>query len=185
MFEVTLNVEHKPLGIPYSRPESDKGSYGFVDLRKKPDQIKLIPELVDWPELRETVIALNSTTGLFKTLGCAEFSYLNEKSPEQSRLISYIEFCFEQLDLRCNKFKYYEIFHKFTEFVYDKRLPDELLIKFELRNTLYYEENISGWCLSYWVLGLGKEKQESRKVPNIGYDLLRQFIRTQIQTIKD
>jgi hypothetical protein len=87
MFEVLLSVEHKPLGIPYNRSESDKGSHGFIDLRKRPDQISLIPELAEWPELRETVIELNSITGPFKTLGCAEFFYPNEEFPKQSRLI--------------------------------------------------------------------------------------------------
>lgn len=52
------------------------------------------------------------------------------------------------------------------------------MIKVELQNTIFIEENIMGWCLSYWGRGFGKEKQERRKIPNIGYELLRQFIRT-------
>lgn len=183
MFEVSLNVVHKPLGIPYMREESDKSSYGFIDLRKEPEKINLIPEVTDWPDVKQTVIKLNDPKGLFKTLGCAEFQYENCDRPY---LVTYVGFCFENAEFRLDKFNYYELFHRLTEFVNGKAFPDELTIKMELRRTAFYEEkeeNIAGWSMDYFLLGVGTTKNERRRIPNFGYKLLCDFMAIQNQMI--
>ncbi len=176
MFEVRLNVVHKPLIIPYARDESDKSSHSFIDLRKEPEKINLIPEITDWPELRQTIIKLNDPKGLFKTLGCAEFQYENCEKPY---IVTYVGFCFENAEFCLDKFSYYELYHRFTKFVDRGKLPDELTIKMELRYTVFYEgkeENIAGWSMNYYLLGVGAAKEERRKIPNLGYLILCDFI---------
>ena len=78
MFEVLLTVDHQPLGVPYLRASEDGESSSFVDLKRQPERIDEIPELRSWPELKKLVSEINRPSGIFKTLGCAEFVYENE-----------------------------------------------------------------------------------------------------------
>jgi hypothetical protein len=174
MFEVLLAVDHKPLGIPYLRPPDDASSSSYVDLKENPAGIATIPELNTWPELKKTVETINQTIS-FKTLGCAEFVYEN-KSPNL-RIHAYIDFCFADIIRNEDQLNLYDLFHRFTEYVATVKPSEGLVIRIEMRRTAFYKENIAGWCLEYWVLGLGDTQDNARQVPNEGFKILEDFIR--------
>ena len=175
MFEVLLTVDHKPLGVPYFRPSEDTESNSFIDLKEQPERIDEIPELRSWPELEKVVRRINIPSGIFKTLGCAEFVYKNE-SPKY-RLHTYVDFCFAESMANKDQGNFYDLFHRFTEYVGTLKPPDDLVIKIELRRTAFYNENITGWCMEYWVLGVGETLNEARANPDAGFKILEEFLR--------
>jgi hypothetical protein len=138
MFEVLLTVDHKPLGVPYLRPSEDTESSSFIDLKKQPERIDEIPEVRSWPELKELVGEINKPFGIFKTLGCAEFVYRNEGRPY--KILTYVDFCFAETTANADHGNFYDLFHRFTEYVGTLKPPDDLVIKIELRRTAFYNE---------------------------------------------
>jgi hypothetical protein len=176
MFEVMLRVDHKVFGVPYYRPPEDSNSASFIDLKKQPERISEIPELRDWTELRNVIRAANESSN-FKTLGCAEFVY-DQDSP-QYMLLTYVDFCFAKPELNHDQPNFYDLFHRFTEYVETLTPPDNLVIKIELRRTDYYDENIAGWCMEYWVQGFGNTREEAREIPNVGLQILHDFLQVE------
>jgi hypothetical protein len=63
----TIRVS-KVYDLPYI---AENSTHSYIDLRLDPDRIKLIPELVSQPVLRELVATLNGKHGPFMTHGCA------------------------------------------------------------------------------------------------------------------
>ena len=170
---LVLAVEYKLLGIPYHR-SADGHSHSFVDLRANPAGIDLIPEAAKWPELKATLECLNDTKRPFRTLGCAEFEYVSAPQPYTD---AYVTFCFVEPRERENEHNYYALFHNFGGFLVNQAsLPDQLNIRMELRNTVFYEENnLRAWSLEFWVQGLGKNTEERRRLPALGFSILRDF----------
>ena len=175
MFEVLLTVDHKPLGVPYLRPSEDSESNSFIDLKSQPERIDEIPELRSWPELKKLVGEINNPSGTFKTLGCAEFVYEDEGT--KYRLLTYVDFCFAETTANGDHGNFYDLFHRFTEYVGKFKPPDDLVIKIELRRTAFYDENIAGWYMAYWVQGFGDTQEEARAIPNAGLKILEDFLR--------
>ncbi len=73
----------------------------------------------------------------------------------------------------------FHLFHRFTECVETLTLPDNLVIKIDLKRTAYYEEHLAGWCMEYWVQGFGNTQEEAREIPNVGLQILNDFLQVE------
>jgi len=61
---------------------------------------------------------------MFKTIGCAAFVYPPDERSERTQLVSYIDFCYDRLELNQNIGAYYGMFYDFSAFLGKKTLPD-------------------------------------------------------------
>jgi hypothetical protein len=95
--------------------EGERTNIGGVDLVKEPHRIDEIHELNQMPKLKKEVLAINTESTNFMTLGC----WL-EKTPDLENVLdSYIEFCFRP-DIDTSKVDMINLDHLFYRFIQDK-----------------------------------------------------------------
>src|SRR6185369_2681298 len=158
-FKLPLKVDHQGMSVPYLR-RGDPNSHDYIDLKANPEQIDLLPEVKDWPELKTALQTINGFSGL-RTLGCAH--WLSPELDEQKRTFvsSYIQFCFDKLrtDVRVN----YSLYHLLSGQLFQATLSDDLRIEMEIRRTAFNGDGMTlGWSVDYNVWGRGFTHDDGR-----------------------
>ncbi len=84
LIQENVEMEKKPLGIPYFK--HDPKAHSYLNLRQQPEMISALPELRDCPPLLEFVKALNADSP-FETFGCdrGEMDFSNDDFPGFTR----------------------------------------------------------------------------------------------------
>jgi hypothetical protein len=176
-FPVVLAIDQGGFGVPYARPESDTSSHSYINLKKHPEQIDLIPEVQDWPELKAAIIRINSVEGPFQTLGCSSWVYHSTDGSGLLKVVSYIGFCQDSIEPNQNLSAYYGMFHEFSAFLSKKELPEELHMYFVIRPTGFHGDMEGvGWSAELGIGADGASVEEARTMPSLAYSLLTEFL---------
>jgi hypothetical protein len=173
--DVTLAVDLKPMGVPYLRPPSDH-SASYVDLRREPHRINELPELREWPALRDALAKINAEGSMFKTLGCACWFHKVEPPALPIKCVAYVGFCYADVRGNLRPEPMYELFHCFCERVQPVE-NSEPVVRFEVRRTAFYNENNQlGWSLDYFMLGQGIDRNAALVAPTAALSALVNFL---------
>lgn len=169
-----MRVEFETLGIPYSRPENDSSSRSYIDLKEEPDRSGELPEVQGWPELKTAIDKINAHK-MFRTLGCA--SWVDDtNSPDSIRAVSYIGFCFLEIERNRDALSYYGLFHHFAVFLSQRTLPKDLAMHFVVKMTGFNGGKLLvGWSSELHVQGFGPSVEEARTNANLAFSLLTEF----------
>ena len=109
-------------------------------------------------------------------MGCGAFVYETE-SPDVTKFVSYLDFCFADLDQNKDALAYYSIFHHFNVFLSERKLPDDLAMHFVLRPTGFNGGALGmGWSGELGLQGFGVTVEQARTLPSLAFSLLVEFL---------
>jgi len=157
---VTVIRGEKPLGIPYLRQPGDPNSHGYIDLKLHPEQISLIPEARNWPELERTLITLNQPGSRYRTHGCEKALCCGDDGHGVS---GYVGVRFEELAQAEDGLAYSSLFDAFKERASGGWPEDDVFVQFEMQPTLLREVRRQVWSVSVWIVVRGHKTEESAK----------------------
>ena len=157
---VKVTKNEKPLGIPYFRPPDDTNSHSFVDLRQHPEQIALIPEIRDWPELEATLIDLRKPGSAFRSHGC-EKQFCEDGSGHG--VSGYVGVWFDDISRAKSLEAHAEFFDRFQKEALTGWPDTDTFVEFEVQPTILREENATIWSFSIWLIVRGCASQEAAK----------------------
>lgn len=168
-FSVELGANDPVLEIPWSSPD---GTLRFVDLRRHPELVSVIPESAANPRLREFLLAINSRS-LFYTAKC-DIWFSRALNPEEEifgtcKFGSYVDLVLasprESISVRSRSFD--EHSHLLQELV--KHLatePDlDASAEFILRRSYFHQEAElrQGFYVTLYVFGYGEDEERARR----------------------
>lgn len=169
----------KHLVVPYE--PVDRGTsrnYGFRDLRARPAEIALVPELQRWPELAELVVAANDGRGDLWSLGCecAVSPHQDPGHPQlRTKVCSYLDLAYAQVGRNAAEDAFDSFVMGIGDFLRGREFS-YLVAEYERTPTLFAEHNVFGWCLTVWVAGFGAAPDEARARWRAGIAGLRDYI---------
>jgi hypothetical protein len=147
---VCISRIEKPIGVPYGRQATDPKSHGYVNLRENPEQIALIPEIHDWPELESTLRELNRTDSPFQTLGCEKAEiHPNDGSHGVS---GYVDIAFVDLAIAQRWDIHLRLFQIFQQQMVAQWPGEATSVEFVMQPTQWIELQQSSWSFSVWVV---------------------------------
>jgi hypothetical protein len=145
---VKVTQNPKPLSIPYlryGRPDS----HSYVDLKRFPDQISVIPEVKGWPELEVTLVELNRPDSPFSTIGCEKQIQETERGYGMS---GYVGVRFEDLETARSKEAHARLFDRFNRQVAANWPGDDTHVEFEMQRTASTDRPMEYWSFSIWLI---------------------------------
>ena len=154
-------------GVPYvavDRPT--RRNHGYSDLKRHPEKIALIPELLDVPELLAFVKLLNSAASIFRSIGCEHSLGPSGDTINRFKFTSYVGVAFDVL--AWNNFDNFEILFKhFKNFLESVEKPgpptEKMSVEFEIHFATFNEHGgFRGNLLTVWNDGYGKTPEEAR-----------------------
>jgi hypothetical protein len=175
-----IEVEQKPLGIPYHRPDSDLKSHGYVNLRQQPEMVEVLPELQGCTPLRDFVAALNKGNSPFETLGCEKWSapWAHEKFPGFiARHGSYVDIALLEKSKCSTPDVYHDLVREFRTYAEQHPVYDVMHVHFVLRPTV--SMNQTWWTLEYWNYGIGRTDEEAERWWAEGLRYFQSFLEAQ------
>lgn len=161
-----ITIETKPLGIPYSRPETDPASHSYVNLRNNSELLDSIPELRRELVLKKLVAGLNSTGSPFETFGCE--ACMRDWTDEQLPGFKKRKGC--RVDMayldrsRCTAQSYRELIDGLRKFERIYHTYDVMMVYPALQPAYVVSEGSKPfYILSLWLFGVGRSEQEAEK----------------------
>ncbi len=159
--EVEVNL--KPLGIPYYREDSEGHSY--ENLRQNPSAIDLIPEVKKAAALYDFVKEINSGESIFQTFGCekwmnTDFSHRNVPPEFHFQAGSYIDIAFANLDTCRTQNAISVLTERYR--LHSAKFVDGNMTQvfFEIRGSTNVDWG-NWWTLEYWNYGTGQTEHEA------------------------
>lgn len=149
--QIKITNADRPLTFPYRRPVIDPNSHSYIDLKKNPDQLRLIPEIRDWPELEHTLVELNRPGSPFSTIGC-EKAILQDPTNGLSGVSGYVQIRLEDLSLAKNPHSYLRLFRAFEERAFAGWPDNDTLVEFEMQPTASDDRDEIYWSFSFWLI---------------------------------
>ncbi len=139
------------MSVPYLRSPNDPNSHSYVDLKRNPDQLSLIPEIRGWPELEWTLIELNRDGAPFSTIGC-EKAICQDSATGSHGVSGYVQVRLEDLTLAKDEKSYSRLFHRFVQEA-QKGWPDnDTFVEFEMQPTASHDRDEAYWSFTFWLI---------------------------------
>ena len=117
---ITYKTTESVLPIPYAAQDrgNDRPNIGYVVLKRQPELIDTIPELMDVPELKALVREMNHPRSIVRSLGCERATGLvNQGDPVINRgMNSFVRMCFEILEWNGAEQNYHTLYENFEQF---------------------------------------------------------------------
>jgi len=172
---VCVSRTENPIGVPYMRQEADSNSHSYVDLRQSLEQISLIPEIRDWPELETTLRDINRAGSRFQTLGCEK----SEIRPNDGSygVSGYVDIAFEDLTIAKQWDFHVRLFQIFQAQAVT-RWPDAgTCVEFVMQPTHWIELQQQSWSFSVWVIvGNCRSTIEAKERWSAALKVVREFL---------
>lgn len=172
---VCVSRIEKPIGVPYFRPDEDPNSHSYIELKEHPEQISLIPEIRDWPELEATLREMNSISSRFKTLGCEK----SEIRPNDGSygVSGYVDVAFEDLALAKNWDAHLRLFQIFQAQAVTQGPDTGTCMEFVMQPTQWIELQELAWSFSVWVIvGCCRSGAEAKEKWSAALKVVREFL---------
>lgn len=157
-----VNVETKPLEVPYLLDESQ--GHNYENLRDNPCLIDQLPEPRRVPALYDFMKEINSPKSIFQTFGCEKwqqpFSHPSMPPEFSWQSGSYIEFAFADVNLCRSQDPLWKLIDQYR--VYGHRCIEHSMVQviFEVRAATNAELG-NWWTLEFWNYGIGQTKIEA------------------------
>jgi len=164
------------LGIPYpAQKRPDGENHGYLDLKRHPALIKLVPEIQGWPELELFLSDINLPTSIFRTLGCEVGS--TQLRNGNTKITSYNDIAFEILEWN-HRDAFVTLWEKFQLYTKDySNTPAK--VEFELQQASYNDHRFQGLNLTIWNHGYGETGNFARERWASGLTLVKIFLRAE------
>jgi hypothetical protein len=171
-WSVELGVDDAALEYPWTDPDA---KMKFIDLRRSPEQIELLPETAREPELANALLALNSTESVFATAKCD--LWLDDEPAQSERVYGAVKFgsyidcvlCDPDMSMRSN-FTWHESLVKLaSEMASSEDVPGT--IEYVVRRCYFHPEGMrtdedyflsSGLCVTVYASGFGDSAVAAR-----------------------
>jgi len=180
---VNLKITDSHTGIPYQPCEHPGGdrNYGYVDLKKHPNKVESIPELMDSPELCELVRELNHSRSLFRSVGVEKSLSPSGDDTFPFKRTSFTIFVFEILDWNHEE-NWRRLHQEFGTHVAAESLnwtdTERMLIKLEIEiNWVTFNDHnaLRKRGCTFWVDGFGRTEKEAMDCWRLGIRSLQSF----------
>ena len=157
--QVTLEKDAEGLlGLPYGGPETPLRR--FWNLDEHPEFIDNIPEVSDYPQLKEFLRKVAAPSIRFCTFGCEKWSkevdYGNWITHESGL---YVDFAFSYIGLATDKnnyLKFIDEVKKHGRSLKEANVHSDLaLIRFEPKRAVINATGTGFWILTGWLYGVG------------------------------
>jgi hypothetical protein len=154
--------EARVLPIPYwTDGEPDRR---FVNVKRKPELVRAIPELRGCPELLDFVVALNGPESRFATLGCDHWTKLAHRGTAVTYEAGiYVDLVLDRLETASGRKGYLELFRRLRE--RGERAGKSPLTVVRLQPQRVFFAKLGGdpmWMLSTWVFGAGSSLEAAK-----------------------
>lgn len=149
-----------PIVVPYLRPPDDPQSHSYIDLKKNPEQLTLIPEISEWPELESTLVELNRPLSPFSTIGC-EKCICGEGPYGVS---GYVQFRLEDLSLAINENSYVRLLSRLYRKAVAGWPRDDATVELELQKTASDDRDELYWSAALWLIVRGCDTSDRAKM---------------------
>jgi hypothetical protein len=176
--QVTLEKDAEGLlGLPYGGPETPLRR--FWNLDEHPEVIDNIPEISDYPQLKEFLCKVAAPSIHFCTFGCEKWS----KKVDYGSWIThesglYVDFAFSYIELATDKdnyLKFVDEVKKHGQSLNQANAHSDLaLIRFEPKRAVINATGTRLWILTGWLHGVGNCIQMANNVRD--YALRQLFV---------
>lgn len=176
--------------VPYAaekkRTDGSRNS-GFFDVKKYPGQLKNIPEIKEWPELKELIEQINLNSNL-STFGCDTGIDAVPGSPYM-QVWSFLNLHFDDMSQNESEEEYFKLI---GDFLYYSSTDNEenTVVEFITSPTNYHDKDkfkkgatpsektklFQGWSLNCKVVGIGINNIEARGRWQYGMDKVTNFL---------
>jgi hypothetical protein len=165
-FSIELGREDPALDFPWKDPA---GTLAYVDLKRRPELMARIEEAEKFPELGESLRALNSARSMVETAKCdawatSELGAEEEIYDASHKFASYVDVVFSNIDARLSLPAHEQFARKLVELL--RRAPEtpsaaELCV----RRCYFAEEDgvREGFYCTLYVSGYGSDGASSRQ----------------------
>jgi hypothetical protein len=181
-FAVELGTADETLEFPWS---TAPGQPRYFDLKRHPDLLPNLEEVVGLPELGEFLLGVNSPSGALETAKCDAW-FSSEINPEEEAFAAaakfggYIDFLFSDPLKRLSFPEHEQFARRITELL--KRVPDiPASAEFLLRRCYYHPQNSQetheGFYITFYLFGYGEDETEARQRWAIALRLVENAIR--------
>ena len=159
VMQVTLEKDAEGLlGLPYGDPETPLRR--FWNLDEQPEFIENIPEVSDYPQLKEFLYKVSTPSIHFCTFGCEKWS----KQVDYSNWIThesglYVDFAFSYIEFASNKDNYLKFVDDVKEHgqsLNEANAHSNLaLVRFEPKRAVINATGTRFWIVTAWLYGVG------------------------------
>jgi hypothetical protein len=181
-FSVELGRDDPTLEVPWENPE---GTNRYLDLKRQPELLRNLPEIVEHAELGDFLSAVNSTSSVFETAKCDAWS-TTEINPEDEifgatwKYGCYTDLLFSNDSLRVSFEAHEKLVGELTQLL--KKAPElpasaEFLIRrcyWHLRPGPPISDNFYVTC---YVFGYAQSEEQARRQWAIALKLVENAIR--------
>ena len=171
--DVFLSISDRPFGVPYHR--DTPGSASYIDLKHEPGRIDEIPEGKQWPSLHRLLKQLNSPESKLMSLACGVFIYPPDATRALWSTYSYAGYCFADLSSNGDAREYFPQFFRFSQHRAEL-VHQAATVVFDLRPTLFIEQNIQGFSVDCVVRAWVSTEAEIKAIISDHFDALSSFL---------
>ena len=186
-YSVELGREDETLAFPWAGPD---GGPRYYDLKREPERLAQIEEAVRFPELREFLAVVNSSSGKLETAKCDAWTS-GEMNPEEEifgapwKFGSYVDLLFSEFSKRFSFADHEEFLKKIVSLL--SRAPEiPASAEFLLRRCFYHEHETlpeqgilckqeslrDGFYVTFYLFGYGNDESKARQQWSIAMKLV-------------
>jgi hypothetical protein len=186
-FSIELGPPSEDATLDFPWDSGSPSGPRYVDLKRHPEMLALVPEAVHYPELRDFLAALNSPSSAFETAKCDvwltdEITEAEQVYGLEWKMAAYVDLLFsaEQGEARFSFFQHEELARRLVSFL--KAGGPELSAEVEIiLRRCYYQadtlpgsgdadaaciaarpERTPGFYLTLYVFGFGADERQAR-----------------------
>lgn len=166
------------VGIPYERVERPNGTnYGYIDPKEYPEAIDQIPEIRDFPELRNLVFVVGGPDSRFHTIGCYTQCEASQRPEYRRRFKSYLGVVLEALGRNSTTEAFESLYSRFEQFFrVCADSSDSYGVEFSIGLTKFYEHGgMIGHHVAITNFGWGDTDGDAREQWEKGIRVVKQF----------
>ena len=142
----TLHMSPHGKSIPY--PENGEANYGFKNLKRSPDLIDSIPELLVDEELKSLVKSLNAEESSFFSIGC--FSRMRRTLHGLCHQ-GYIEFAWNCTKCVQDAIHYFSLFFHFDQFLRTQKFNHGVKLDWIIEEAQFCDVDLCGFCCAIFI----------------------------------
>jgi hypothetical protein len=161
-FSIELGADDPVLDFPWSDPD---GKVSYVDLKRHPEQIESVPEVLLYPELADFLRTVNSRISSVESAKCdawatQELSVAEEIYGATHKFASYVDLVFTKQDERTSLATHEQFARNLVGLL--GKAPDALsAIEIAIRRC--YFQHGDGLYFTAYVSGYGTDDSQSRR----------------------
>lgn len=158
----SIAADDQLLKIPYRASQgSGSPNIGYVDLKRQPERIAEIQELIGYRELEELVRVLNKQESSLRTLRVDTAKDVFRRPGFSKSIFSHLTVSFENLGGEDDKRFYMEAHRSFSSYVSLLPVSDGIVINFVA--VPLQVQTFRGWCLDLWLYGFGTSEEGAKR----------------------